>query len=170
MMGKLAHDIGPHVLAPDIQVDFRALDDLIVDRYRGDPENLIMILQAVQRQYNFLPRAVLNYISTKMNLPLSQIHGIATFYAMFSFEPKGKNLVSICIGTACHVRGAERLKERLEEQLKIKAGETSPDMRYTLETVRCIGCCSLGPVATINERTYSRTDPEKMAKILAHYE
>jgi NADH:ubiquinone oxidoreductase subunit E len=169
-MGELAHDIVTHVVPPDVEVDFRGLDDLIVDRYGGAPENLIMILQAVQRQYNFLPRPALNYISTKMNITLSQIHGIATFYAMFSLEPKGRNLVSICLGTACHVRGAERLKERLEEQLGIKAGKTTEDMRYTLETVRCIGCCSLGPVATVNEKTYARTDQEKIIKVLELYE
>jgi len=169
-MGELAHDIVTHVVPPDVEVDFRGLDDLIVDRYGGEPENLIMILQAVQRQYNFLPRPALNYISTKMNIKLSQIHGIATFYAMFSLAPKGRNLVSICLGTACHVRGAERLKERLEEQLGIKAGKTTEDMRYTLETVRCIGCCSLGPVATVNEKTYARTDPEKIVKALERCE
>lgn len=169
-MGELAHDVVTHMVPPDVEVDFRALDDLIVDRYGGEPENLIMILQAVQRQYNFLPRPALNYISTKMNIKLSQAYGIATFYAMFSLAPKGRNLVSICLGTACHVRGAERLKERLEEQLGIKAGKTTEDMRYTLETVRCIGCCSLGPVATINEKTYARTDPEKIVKVLERYE
>jgi NADH:ubiquinone oxidoreductase subunit E len=170
MMSEHAYDTGPEVVAADIDVDFRALDDLIVERYGEDPANLIMILQAIQREYNFLPRPALNYVATKMNVPLSQIYGIATFYGMFSLDPKGRNLVAICLGTACHVRGAERIKERLEEQLEIKAGKTTTDMRYTLETVRCIGCCSLGPVVNINEKTYGRTDPEKIAKALDLYE
>lgn len=165
-MGELARDVGTAVAPLDIQVDFRALDDLIVDRFGGNTENLIMILQAVQREYNFLPRPALNYISSKLSVPLSRIHGIATFYAMFSLEPKGRHLVSVCLGTACHVRGAERIKEKLEEELGIKAGKTTSDMRYTLETVRCIGCCSLGPVATINGKTYGRTNSEKIVKIL----
>ncbi|MCK4816049.1 NAD(P)H-dependent oxidoreductase subunit E [bacterium] len=169
-MSEHAYDIGREVVPSDIEVDFRALDDLIVDRFGEDPENLIMILQAIQREYNFLPRPVLNYVSTKMNIPLSQIYGIATFYGMFSLDPKGRNIICICLGTACHVRGAERIKERLEEQLGIKAGKTTTDMRYTLETVRCIGCCSLGPVVNINQKTYGRTDPEKIAKTVELYE
>jgi NADH:ubiquinone oxidoreductase subunit E len=170
MMSEHAIDTESAPVALDIEVDYRALDDLIVEKFSADPENLIMILQAVQREYNFLPRPVLNYISTKMNVPLSQIYGIATFYGMFSLDPKGRNLVSICLGTACHVRGAERIKERLEDQLEIKAGKTTEDMRFTLETVRCIGCCSLGPVVNINEKTYGRTDPETMVKALDLYE
>ncbi len=169
-MSEHAIDTESAPVALDIEVDYRALDDLIVEKFSADPENLIMILQAVQREYNFLPRPVLNYISTKMNVPLSQIYGIATFYGMFSLDPKGRNLVSICLGTACHVRGAERIKERLEDQLEIKAGKTTEDMRFTLETVRCIGCCSLGPVVNINEKTYGRTDPETMVKALDLYE
>lgn len=169
-MSKLPTDTGRDHVGVDIEVDFRALDDLIVEKFSEDSENLIMILQAVQREYNFLPKSVLNYISTKMNVPLSQIYGIATFYGMFSLDPKGRNLVAICLGTACHVRGAERIKERLEDQLEIKAGKTTEDMRFTLETVRCIGCCSLGPVVNINEKTYGRTDAETMVKALDLYE
>ncbi len=169
-MSEHAYDIGTEVVPSDIEVDFRALDDLIVDRFGEDSENLIMILQAIQREYNFLPKPVLNYVSTKMNVPLSQIYGIATFYGMFSLDPKGRNLIAICLGTACHVRGAERIKESLEEQLDIKVGKTTEDMRYTLETVRCIRCCSLGPVVNINQKTYARTNPEKMGKALELYE
>jgi NADH:ubiquinone oxidoreductase subunit E len=170
MMSEHAYDNRTEVVSSDIEIDFRVIDDLIVEKYGEDPENLIMILQAIQREYNFLPRPVLNYVSTKMNIPLSQIYGIATFYGMFSLDPKGRNIISICLGTACHVRGAERIKERLEEELGIKAGKTTTDMRYTLETVRCIGCCSLGPVVNINQKTYGRTDPEKIAKTVELYE
>lgn len=169
-MSEHASDRGTRRVTVDVEVDFRALDNLIVEKFGSDSENLIMILQAVQREYNFLPRPVLQYISTKMNVPLSQIYGIATFYGMFSLDPKGRNLISICLGTACHVRGAERIKERLEKQLEVKAGKTTEDMRFTLETVRCIGCCSLGPVVNINEKTYGRTDPEAMLKALDLYE
>jgi NADH:ubiquinone oxidoreductase subunit E len=137
------------------EVDFRALDDLIEKEFNSDPENLIMILQAVQRKHNFLPQPVLNYISVRLDVPLSQIYGIATFYAMFSLEPKGRNIVSICTGTACHVRGAGRI---------------TGDMRFTLETVRCIGCCSLGPVVNINQKTYARTDSKKIVNVLEDYQ
>jgi NADH:ubiquinone oxidoreductase subunit E len=152
------------------EVDFRALDDLILERFAGDKENLIMILQAINKEYNHLPRPALNYVSTRLDVPLSQIYGIATFYSMFSLEPRGRNIVTICLGTACHVRGGERIKERLESNLGIPAGATTQDMRFTLETVRCIGCCSLGPVVTVNEKVYARTDSEKTVKILEEYE
>ena len=152
------------------EVDFRALDDLIEERFAGDKENLIMILQAINNEYNFLPRPALHYVSTRLDVPLSQIYGIATFYSMFSLEPRGKNIITICLGTACHVRGGERIKERLESHLGIHAGDTTEDMRFTLETVRCIGCCSLGPVVTINEKVYARTDSEKTLKTVDQYD
>lgn len=151
-------------------VDFRALDDLIEKDFARNSENLIMILQAVQRTYNYLPEPVLKYISVKLDVPLSQIYGIATFYAMFSLEPKGKHIVSICTGTACHVRGAGRIQEQLEESLGIGPGATTEDMRFTLETVRCIGCCSLGPVVNIDQKTYARTDPKKIVAVLEDYQ
>jgi NADH:ubiquinone oxidoreductase subunit E len=150
-------------------VDYRALDDLI-EGFKGDPENLIMMLQAVQRKYNYLPEPAAEYISAKLMIPLSRIYGIATFYAMFSLKPKGKNIVCVCLGTACHVRGAERIKEDLEKHLGIEAGQTTPDMRFTLETVRCIGCCSLGPAVNINEKTFARMDSNKMVGVLKGYE
>ena len=152
------------------EVDFRALDDLILERFAGDKENLIMILQAINKEYNHLPRPALNYVSTRLDVPLSQIYGIATFYSMFSLVPRGRNIITICLGTACHVRGGERIKERLESNLGIAAGATTQDMRFTLETVRCIGCCSLGPVVTVNDKVYARTDSEKTVKVLKEYE
>jgi len=160
----------PKKEARPVEVDYRALDDLIEGGFARDPENLIMILQAVQRKYNHLPEPVVKYISIKLNVPTSRIYGIATFYAMFSLEPKGKNIVSVCVGTACHVRGAERIKNQLEQHLGIGPGETTLDMLYTLETVRCVGCCGLGPVININDKTYARTDPSKIVGILNNYE
>jgi NADH-quinone oxidoreductase subunit E len=153
-----------------IEVDYMALDDLIENEFKRNPENLIMILQAVQRKYKYLPEPVLKYISVKLDVPMSRIYGIATFYAMFSLEPKGRNIISVCLGTACHVRGAERIRERLEEHLGIGAGQTTQDMRFTLETVRCIGCCSLGPVVNINDETHARTDSDDIVKVLEKYE
>jgi NADH:ubiquinone oxidoreductase subunit E len=151
------------------EVDFRALDDLIVEKFAGDKENLIMILQAINREYNFLPKPALKYVSARLDVPLSQVYGISTFYSMFSLEPRGRNIITICLGTACHVRGGERIKERLESHLGIRAGHTTQDMRFTLETVRCIGCCSLGPVVTVNEKVYARTDSEESVKTLDQY-
>lgn len=169
-MAESATSQGMADMVEQLEVDFRALDDLMNERFAGDKENLIMILQAINKEYNYLPRPVLNYVSTRLDVPLSQIYGIATFYSMFSLEPRGRNIVTICLGTACHVRGGERIKERLESNLGIHAGDTTEDMRFTLETVRCIGCCSLGPVVTINEKVYARTDSEKTLKTLDQYD
>jgi len=152
------------------EVDFLELDKIIDDEYGNDPENLIMILQAIQRQYNYLPRAALGYLSVKLGVPLSKIYGVATFYATFSLQPRGRNIISICLGTACHVRGGERIRERIQEQLGICDGQTTSDRRYTLESVRCIGCCSLGPVIKVNEDMHGRLGSDEVSGILERYE
>jgi NADH:ubiquinone oxidoreductase subunit E len=101
---------------------------------------------------------------------MSKIYGVATFYSTFSLKPRGKNIISICLGTACHVRGAERVLEQIQENLCIGDGETTEDQRFTLESVRCIGCCSLGPVVKINEDMHGRIAPDKIRKVLKQYE
>ena len=156
--------------APVEEVDYVELDKIIDDEFDNDPENLIMILQAIQRRYNYLPRASLNYLSVKLGVPFSKIYGVATFYATFSLEPRGRNIVSICLGTACHVRGGERIHERIQEELGIGDGQTTEDMRYTLESVRCIGCCSLGPVIKVNEDMHGRIGSDEVGDILSRYE
>jgi len=146
------------------------LDNIIEEEFSNDQENLIMIIQAIQRRYNYLPRPALTYLSTKIGVPLSQIYGVTTFYSTFSLEPRGRNIISICLGTACHVRGGERVRERIEGALDIGDRETTEDQRYTLETVRCIGCCSLGPVIKINEDTHGHISSDQVDKILDQYE
>lgn len=153
----------------DLAIDYMALDRLVEDRFNGDKENLIMILQAIQAQYNFLPRPALAYLSEKIEIPLSHIYGVATFYSTFSLEPRGKNIISICLGTACHVRGAGKVLERIEDTLHVENGKTTDDGQFTLESVRCIGCCSLGPVVKINEDVYGRIASEDLTQILDHY-
>ena len=111
-----------------IEIDFIELDRIIEEEFNKDKENLIMMLQAIQRCYNYLPRPALEYLSTKIGVPISRIYGVATFYSTFSLEPRGRNIVTICLGTACHVRGGERIKERLESHLGIHAGDTTEDM------------------------------------------
>ena len=152
------------------ELDFLELDRIIEQEYGGDKENLIMMLQAIQRRYNYLPRPSLTYLSEKIGVPLSRIYGIATFYATFSLEPRGRNLITVCLGTACHVRGAKRVEEQIEQHLQICNGETTEDGRFTLESVRCIGCCSLGPVVKINEDVHARLTPDQVAKTLDGYE
>ena len=150
-------------------IDYLALDRLVEERVNNDKENLIMILQAIQALYNYLPRPALAYLSEKIGIPLSRIYGVATFYSTFSLEPRGKNIISICLGTACHVRGAGRVLERIEDTLHVENGKTTPDGQFTLESVRCIGCCSLGPVVKINEDVYGRIASEDLTQILDHY-
>jgi NADH:ubiquinone oxidoreductase subunit E len=151
-------------------IDFMELDRIIEEEFGNNKENLIMILQAIQKKFNYLPRPALNYLATKIETPLSKIYGVATFYSTFSLAPRGRNIISICLGTACHVRGAERVRERIRDTLFICDGETTPDMRFTLESVRCIGCCSLGPVVKINEDMHARIESDQIPRILGHYE
>ncbi|MCG6880287.1 MAG: NAD(P)H-dependent oxidoreductase subunit E [Deltaproteobacteria bacterium] len=150
-------------------IDYLALDQMMEEKFNNDKENLIMILQAVQSQFNYLPRPVLAYLSEKIGIPLSRIYGVATFYSTFSLEPRGENIISICLGTACHVRGAGKVLERIEDTLNVTNGKTTDDGRFTLESVRCIGCCSLGPVVKINEDVYGRIGSEDLTEILDHY-
>ncbi len=152
------------------EIDYLELDQMIEKEYNGDKENLIMILQAIQRRYNYLPRPTLLYVSEKLDIPYSRIYEVSTFYSTFSLEPRGRNIISICTGTACHVRGAERVKEQIESSLKLKDGGTTEDKRYTLESVRCIGCCSLGPVIKINEDMHGRIATDEIDKVLNQYE
>ncbi|MDD9304771.1 MAG: NADH-quinone oxidoreductase subunit NuoE [Desulfobacter sp.] len=152
------------------QIDYLELDQIIETDFHEDKENLIMILQAIQRRYNYLPKPALLYLSQKLSIPYSRIYEVSTFYSTFSLEPRGRNIISICTGTACHVRGAERAKEQIESTLNIKDGGTTEDQRYTLESVRCIGCCSLGPVIKINEDMHGRIKPDEIKKVLNQYE
>jgi NADH:ubiquinone oxidoreductase subunit E len=154
----------------EVEIDYMELDNIIEEEFSNDQENLIMIIQAIQRRYNYLPRPALTYLSTKIGVPLSQIYGVTTFYSTFSLEPRGRNIISICLGTACHVRGGERVRERIVDALDIGDRETTEDQRYTLETVRCIGCCSLGPVIKINEDMHGHISSDQVDKILDQYE
>ena len=152
------------------EIDFLELDQIIEKDFNHDKENLIMILQAIQRRYNYLPKPALSYLAEKLGVPYSKIYGVGTFYSTFSLEPRGRNIISICLGTACHVRGGERVRERIEETLNIKDGETTEDKKFTLESVRCIGCCSLGPVIKINEDMHGRITSEEVKPVLDQYE
>jgi NADH:ubiquinone oxidoreductase subunit E len=151
-------------------INYMDLDTIIDKEYSSNKENLIMMLQAIQRHYNYLPKPALTYLAGKIGIPMSQIYGVATFYSTFSLEPRGRNIISICLGTACHVRGGAKVHEKLEELLQVTDGQTTADQRFTLESVRCIGCCSLGPVVKINEDTHGRIRSDDVEKVLAQYE
>ncbi|MBA4392451.1 MAG: NADH-quinone oxidoreductase subunit NuoE [Desulfobacca sp.] len=138
----------------------------IVDEFTGEPGRLIPILQKTQELYGYLPPAVMNHISEKTGIPLSQIYGVATFYSQFYLTRRGKTIIRQCDGTACHVRGAGKLVDTIQSELGIKAGETTPDYRITFEVVYCLGACGLAPVAVVNDQVVGRLGPEKMTQIL----
>ena len=153
-----------------LELDYRELDRIIEEDYQNEKENLIMILQAIQKTYNYLPKPAISYLAVKIGVPLSQIYGVATFYSTFSLEPRGRNIISICLGTACHVRGGDRIHETLVDQLQVHDGQTTSDNRFTLESVRCIGCCSLGPVIKVNEDMHGHLKSDEIQSILGRYE
>ena len=142
----------------------------IFEEYGREKNQLMPILQSVNSEYNYLPQDLLRHISQELNLPLSILFNIATFYNAFSLTPRGRHIISICLGTTCYVRGAERITRKIEEEIEITVGETTEDLKFSLETVRCIGCCSLAPVMRIDEETYGRLRPREVPKILRNYD
>jgi len=136
----------------------------ILSSYEGRKDELIPILQQVQGAYGYLPNQEMRDISQFTRVPESRLYGVATFYAQFRFTPIGRNHVMVCRGTACHVRGAQRILEEIEKHLGIKEGETTPDGEYSLETVACIGACSLSPCVMINRDVQARMTPKKVAQ------
>jgi NADH-quinone oxidoreductase subunit E len=144
-----------------------SLADEITEKYGDDKSNLIQVLLALQKKYNWLSEDVLKLVSQRLDIPLSQVYHIATFYKAFSLEPRGQHLVSVCVGTACQVRGAAQLLDRVVEALKVRPGETSRDMRFSLETVNCIGCCALGPVMVVDGEYCGKPTTKDIEQIAA---
>ncbi|MDI9624324.1 MAG: NADH-quinone oxidoreductase subunit NuoE [Methanothermobacter sp.] len=138
----------------------------ILKSYHGKREDIIPLLQDVQEEYGYLPENALRELSKVTEVSESQIYGIATFYAQFRFKPKGRKHLTVCTGTACHVKGSEQIIEAIQRRLKIKEGETTPDHEYSLEAVGCIGCCSLAPCAMINGKVISRIKPRQIKRLL----
>lgn len=127
---------------------------------------LIHAFQSIQKEYNYLPEDVLNALSKKLDISLSDVYSTATFYKHFYFKPRGRNIVCVCVGTACHVRGAGKVLEKIEDSFGIKQGETTPDLSLTLETVGCVGCCGLAPVVTVNEEIFGDLSVKKADEII----
>ncbi len=146
-------------------VDLRLIDQLI-EKNKAKKGNLIPLLQGAQDIYGFVPRPVFEKISAECGIPLSEMFGVATFYAQFRLAPVGKHIIKVCHGTACHVQNAKEISESLEESLKIKDGETTEDRFYTLESVACLGCCSLAPVMMIGDQTYGKLTGNEAVRIV----
>jgi len=141
--------------------------DEIVDRHGKDESALIQILLEIQQEYSWLPKEALLWLSERLGVPLNRIYQIASFYKAFSLIPRGRHLVKVCSGTACHVRGAMTLLDRATQILALKPGETSTDLRFSLETVNCLGCCALGPVIVIDDETRSKPSTPELEKLFA---
>ena len=152
----------------DIGVDQEWLDS-ILDHFGRDPGQVIAILHRVQDRHRYLPEGDLRYLADRLSIPDSQLFHISTFYGAFSLKPKGEHLCSVCMGTACHVKGAPRIAARLERELGINMGETTSDREFTLESVRCVGCCGLAPVVMVGDRFYGKLTPEKAARLVEKY-
>jgi len=138
----------------------------IIEKHNEDKGGLIAVLEEIQAEYNYLPEEALRLVSDKTGRSLVDVYGIATFYRSFSLKPKGKHLVCACLGTACHVRGAPRIVQELEQQLQIKTGETTVDREFTLETVNCLGACALGPVVVIDDHYFSKVRKSGVSQLL----
>jgi len=139
-------------------------------RYDSDKSYLVPILQDIQREYNYLPKDALEQVGEILALPLSKIYEVATFYKAFSLRPRGRHLLHLCLGTACHVRGAEPIASIVEQQLGIKPGETSADGEFTFETVGCLGACALGPILVVNEEYHGQMNIAKTTQLLKQLE
>ncbi len=148
---------------------YEKLHQIIVER-KGTPGSLILVLHEAQQQFGYLPEEVIQIVAEGLDLPVSEVYGVVTFYSLFSLKPRGKHKISVCMGTACYVKGASQVVTELEKQLKIKPSETTEDGLYTIELTRCIGACGLAPVMTIDDDVYGRLTPAKIAEILAKYE
>jgi NADH:ubiquinone oxidoreductase subunit E len=134
----------------------------VVGRYGGSDEALIPMLQDIQAQYNYLPEGALKGLADRLGVPLARVYGVATFYKAFSLKPRGKHIVHVCLGTACHVRGAVRILDGLKRRLGVDSGETTPDMQVTLETVNCLGSCALGPLVVVDQKYHGKTTAKQM--------
>lgn len=142
----------------------------LIESYIDKKEQLISLLQDVQAEFNYIPQDVLVRISQKLEIPLSQVFSVATFFQAFSLKPRGRHTVTVCLGTACHIKGGQRLVDKMERDYDLKPGETTEDMKFSLETVNCLGCCALGPVMVIDGKYESKVTPDKLDKILKKYE
>jgi NADH-quinone oxidoreductase subunit E len=144
--------------------------DQIIDKHQGEASSLIQVLLEIQSEKHWLSKEALERVSEKLQVPLTRIQHIATFYKAFSLIPKGRHEIHICVGTACHVRGAPRVLDTVQDLTGIKPGETDLDLKFSLETVNCLGCCALGPVMEIGGKTHGKMAPAETADVLKNYQ
>jgi NADH:ubiquinone oxidoreductase subunit E len=155
---------------PGSEQEQYALLKEVIEGYGRKESNLIQVLHMAQAIFGFLPEEVLRYIACEMDLTLSKVYGVVSFYSFFSTQPKGRHNIQVCLGTACYVRGGKKVVEKLKELLEIEVGETTKDMKYSLEVMRCIGACGLAPAMSVDGEVHKRVNPNKLHEILTRYE
>jgi NADH:ubiquinone oxidoreductase subunit E len=151
-----------------VTIDWEKID-AIIENYKANPETLLMIMQDISDMHNYVPPEVIPILMERLRVKESLIYSVATFYKTISLEPRGKYIVNVCTGTACHVRGADKIMDALKEKLKIKEGQTTDDNLFTLEAVRCVGCCASGPVITVNQETHGGLDRSSAVEVIEGY-
>ena len=144
--------------------------DQIIDKHNAEASSLIQVLLEIQAEYHWLPKEALKKVCERLQVPMTRVQHIATFYKAFSLVPKGRHEIHICVGTACHVRGASRVLDTVQDVTGIKPGETDLDLKFSLETVNCLGCCALGPVMEIDGKTHGKMSSSQTADVLKDYE
>lgn len=155
--------------AAEESFDFGRVESLLQD-FLDKKGVMVPILQKVQEEFGYLPRPVLEYVAKRLRIPLSRVYGVATFYAQFHLHPRGKNIIRVCRGTACHVRGVSKVADKMKELLGVgEVGETTEDMKFTYEEVACIGACGLAPVMMINDKTFGKLTTNKLKGILKKF-
>jgi NADH:ubiquinone oxidoreductase subunit E len=147
-----------------------AIVDQIIEEIGNDKSNLIQVLEKIQHELEYLPEDVQSYVARRMDVPLSEIYGVVTFYALFNVNPVGKYKISICLGTACYVKGAGKIVTEFEKNLGVKSGETTQDGLFTLEVCRCLGACGLAPVLNVNGKVFGKLTPEDVPNIIKQYQ
>ena len=152
-----------------VTIDWKKIDE-IIEKYNSNREALLMVMQDISDIYNYVPPEVVPVLVDKLGVQESLVFSVATFYKTISLEPRGKYIINVCTGTACHVRGADKITDALERKLKINKGQTTDDLLFTLEAVRCIGCCASGPVITVNQNTHGGLDRSSAVKVIEEYE
>jgi NADH-quinone oxidoreductase subunit E len=141
----------------------------VLEKYQRDKSSLIDVLHDTQAAIGYLPKEALEEISEGLGVPFSRVYSVATFFKAFSLTPRGRHLISVCMGTACHVRGSDKVLEQMEKELGIKTGGNTPDLKFTLETVNCVGACALGPMVIIGEDYHGEMTPDKVSEVLKNY-
>jgi len=152
-----------------MEYNVKTKSEEIVNRWESRPENIIEMMHDIQNEFNYLPRDLINEVSRKSNVPISQVYALATFFNAFSLKPRGKHQISVCLGTACHAYGAPRIMNMLERDLGISCGETTGDMNFGLEAVRCVGACGIAPVVIIGKDLYGKVTAQGSSKLLKKY-